>query len=50
MPTFITAALRLTTSLTTRQTFRLLDQRNFRLVIQFIELPGQYADVNWIIR
>lgn len=46
MPIFITAALKLTTSLMTQQTFLRLDQHNFRLAIQFVELPGQHVNIH----
>lgn len=49
MPTFITAALKLTTSLMTQQIFFQLDQHNFRLVVQFVELPWQHVNVHWVI-
>lgn len=50
MPIFITAALKLTTSLMTQQTFLRLDQHNFRgLAIQFVELSGQHVNVHWVI-
>lgn len=56
MPTFIPAALKLTTSLMTQQTFLQLGQHNFRLAIHFLinypvflELPGQHVDANWVM-